>query len=108
MCLASIVMTHSTSIPSIVSFARGAAEVSVSQPAPDRLLAGHPQHTARNFFSDSTGQMFCGIWESTPGRWRVTYSENEFCHITSGEVRIESQAGESWQFRAGDRAGSPF
>ena len=102
MCLASIVMTHATSVPSIVSFAAGKAEISASRPASERLLAGNPEHTARNFFSDSTGQMFCGVWESTPGRWRVTYTENEFCHLTAGEVRIESDDGQSWQFKAGD------
>jgi uncharacterized cupin superfamily protein len=42
------------------------------------------------------------VWESTPGRWRVRYSENEFCHITRGKVRIEDDAGRSWTFEAGD------
>ena len=101
MCLASIVMLDA-GVPRIVSFGSNASEVSVSRPPPDRLLEGDPQHTARNFFSDATGQFFAGVWESTPGRWRVTYSENEFCHITEGEVRIESSSGESWLFRAGD------
>ena len=88
--------------PQIVNFGSSQAETSVSRPPPDRVLGGDPQHTARNFFSDSTGQLFAGVWESTPGRWRVRYTENEFCHITSGEVRIESSSGESWRFKAGD------
>ena len=101
MCLASIVMTDAVA-PQIVSFASAKSETTVSRPAKDKLLGGEPQHTARNFFSDSTGQFFAGVWESTPGRWRVRYTENEFCHITHGEVRIESSTGDSWTFTAGD------
>jgi uncharacterized protein len=101
-CLASIVMTEAAVAPQIVSFTSAKAEATVSRPAPDRLLSGDPEHTARNFFSDSTGQFFAGTWESTPGRWRVRYTENEFCHITQGAVRIESSSGDAWTFRAGD------
>lgn len=102
MCLASIVMTHATSSPRIVSFADAPAEETVSRPPPDRLIAGSPQHIARNYFSDRTGQLFAGVWESSPGRWRVSYTENEFCHITQGEVTIEAADGEHWGFQAGD------
>ena len=35
---------------------------------------GNPEHIARNYFSDSGGRFFAGIWESTPGRWRVRYT----------------------------------
>lgn len=101
MCLTSIVMNDIRSVPGIVSFATATAETTVSRPAGNRVLAGDPQHRARNYFSDATGQMFAGVWESTPGRWRVTYTENEFCHITAGEVRIESDDGASWVFGAG-------
>ena len=103
MCLASIVMTQFDSVsPAIVDFTAAAAETTVSRPAADRVLSGAPEQTTRNFFNDSTGQFFAGIWESTPGRWRVRYTENEFCHITRGAVRIESDAGYSRTFRAGD------
>jgi uncharacterized cupin superfamily protein len=95
-------MTEAASTPAIVSFAQHAAETTVSRPPADRVLGGDPQHTARNFFSDRTGQMFAGVWESTPGRWRVSYTENEFCHITEGEVVIEDASGRQWTFKPGD------
>lgn len=96
-------MTQFDSVtPAIVDFADAAAETTVSRPATDRVLAGTPEQITRNFFSDTTGQFFAGIWESTPGRWRVRYTENEFCHITRGSVRIESDHGYSRTFRAGD------
>lgn len=67
MCLASIVMTQSFT-PAIVDFAASTPETTVSRPAADRLLAGNPQQTARNYFSDTTGQFFAGGWDSTPGK----------------------------------------
>lgn len=103
MCLAGIVMTQLDSVtPAVVDFAVAPAETAVSRPAAERVLAGTPEQTTRNFFSDTTGQFFAGTWESTPGRWRVRYTENEFCHITRGSVRIESDHGYSRTFRAGD------
>src|SRR5688572_3299942 len=101
MCLASIVMTEVES-SAIVDFATGAAETTHSKPPVERLLAGDPQQVARNYFSDSGGRFFAGVWESTPGKWRVRYSENEFCHITRGRIRIEDSAGRQWSFKAGD------
>lgn len=101
MCLASIVMSEALS-PSIVSFASATAQVEMSRPAPQRLLEGDPETITRNYFSDSTGRLFAGVWESTRGRWRVRYTENEFCHVTQGRMRIESERGESWAFAAGD------
>jgi uncharacterized protein len=101
MCLASIVMTEAIA-PRIVDFANTQPETSVSRPPADRLLAGDPEQTARNFFSDSGGRFFAGTWESTPGRWRVSYSENEFCHLTRGRIRIADESGRQWSFKAGD------
>lgn len=101
MCLCSIAMTE-TSTPLIVDFASATPETSVSRPSPDRVLAGAPEHTARNYFSDASGQLFAGTWESTPGKWRVRYTENEFCHITRGSVQIDDGRGHQWAFKAGD------
>ena len=69
---------------------------------PIACSGAHPEQTARNYFSDSGGRFFAGIWESTPGRWRVRYTENEFCHLTRGRIRIEDSAGRQWTFKAGD------
>lgn len=71
-------------------------------PNADRVLAGEPAHRVWNAFTDATGQFFCGRWSSTPGKWRVRYTENELCVITAGRVTIESAAGEQQSFAAGD------
>src|ERR1041384_5906071 len=101
MCLASIVMTDIASAL-IVDFGATAPETTHSKPPAERLLAGNPEQVARNYFSDSGGRFFAGVWESTPGRWRVRYTENEFCHITRGRIRLADASGQQWSFEAGD------
>jgi uncharacterized cupin superfamily protein len=69
-----------------------------------RLAAGSPvpQQFVRNAFTDATGRFFAGIWRSSPGTWRVGYTENELCVLTEGVVRISDDTGRSWTYRAGD------
>ena len=71
-------------------------------PASDRILEGHPVHRASNAFTDASSQFFCGRWSSSPGKWRVRYTENELCVLTAGRVTIESITGERQAFAAGD------
>ena len=102
MCIADMVMTDIDATQGIVDFASASAETSVSQPAEDRLIAGSPQQRVKNFFSDRTGRFFAGVWESTPGTWKVRYSENEFCYMLAGRVRIVDAQGQRREFGPGD------
>jgi len=77
-------------------------EPDVSVPAPDRLLAGNPEHRVWNHFADSTQTFFAGRWSGTRGKWRVRYTENELCVMTAGRVVITSESGESGTFGPGD------
>jgi uncharacterized cupin superfamily protein len=61
-----------------------------------------PDQAVRNGFTDATGRFFGGIWRSSVGTWRVRYTENELCVLTSGRVRISDTAGGSWTFGPGD------
>jgi len=71
-------------------------------PAPDRVVEGTPAHRAWNAFTDPTGQLFCGRWSSSRGKWRVRYTESELCVLTAGRVVIESASGERQTFGPGD------
>jgi uncharacterized cupin superfamily protein len=85
----------------IVDF-RKSAESETSQPGADRLLAGSPRQTVTNFFSEGSNQFFAGRWSSTPGKWRIRYTESEFCCLTEGRVALENRAGRRWEFGIGD------
>lgn len=73
-----------------------------ANPAPERILSGIPRARAANQYSDASGQFFCGIWTSTAGKWRVRYTEHEFCVILEGRIRIEAASGQRRDVRIGD------
>src|ERR1039458_9442706 len=71
-------------------------------PSPEKILAGIPRTRVSNQYADNTQQFFCGLWTSTSGKWRIRYTEHEFCVLIEGRVRIESISGEKHDLRAGD------
>jgi hypothetical protein len=73
-----------------------------ANPSPEKILAGIPRARASNQYADQSQQFFCGIWTSTTGKWRVRYTEHEFCVIIEGRVRLESIGGDKYDLRAGD------
>ena len=89
------------SMPRIVDFRSGAPATAGSIEA-DKLLAGTPQTTLANHYSDGSQRFHCGTWGSTPGRWRVRYTEHEFCYLLEGRVRLIDDDGTSAEFQAGD------
>ena len=82
----------------------GAVAAEVSEPPPERLLAGSPQLQVRNFFTDTSQQFFAGRWSATRGKWRVRYTENELCVMTAGRVIIESEAASAAASGPGTRS----
>jgi uncharacterized protein len=75
--------------------------VETSRPAPEKLLAGDPVHSTWNI--EDRGGLFCGIWESTPGKWAVAYDEWEYVYIHSGHSILTDAEGTASHLRAGDR-----
>lgn len=69
--------------------------------AADRLVSGTPLAKVRNAYSAADGHFDTGVWESTPGRWRVRYTEHEVCVLLAGQVRLHG-GGEVREYRAGD------
>lgn len=69
---------------------------------PDRIVAGSPVTRLQNYYTDPTGQFFCGMWESTPGKWQVSYGEEEFCSFLIGKATLTDASGHAETFSAGD------
>jgi uncharacterized protein len=76
------------------------APAEVMRPDPAKVLSGDPVHTTWNI--EERDGLYCGIWQSTPGKWRISYDEWECCHILSGESVITEDNGESRRVGAGD------
>ncbi|MBO6539269.1 MAG: cupin domain-containing protein [Rhizobiaceae bacterium] len=70
-------------------------------PAPNRIISGSPASLTWNV-EEAPGGLYAGIWEATPGKWRIEYDEWEFCHILSGVSIIEEDGGAARTVRAGD------
>ena len=69
---------------------------------PDNAISGNPETRLQNYFTDPTGQFFSGIWESSPGKWPVRYSESEFCAILEGKCILTDEKGRAETFAKGD------
>ena len=89
-------MTHA------IRFDPAAAVPEQGMPAADRILSGNPQF--RNWSLDEAdGGVYAGIWEATPGKWRIAYEEWEYFSILSGYSIVTEDGGEAHHLRVGDR-----
>lgn len=70
--------------------------------APERVLAGSPRTRTRNYYADPGAHFYAGIWESTPGKWQVEYSEHELVHLLEGRVVLTDAQGRAERFGPGD------
>lgn len=72
----------------------------ISRPDPDKVVSGDPVHTTWNI-EDRDG-LYCGLWQSTPGAWRVRYDEWEYVRILEGQSVLTDAQGNRTILRAGD------
>jgi uncharacterized protein len=72
----------------------------VSRPAPEKLIAGDPVFTTWNIEDD--GGLYAGIWQSTPGKWRISYDEWEYFTLTAGISIVTPDGGDPVTMTAGD------
>lgn len=71
-------------------------------PPADRIVAGDPRHLTWNFETLPDNALFAGVWESSPGAWRVDYEEWEFCTLLSGVSILHEDGREPVRLKAGD------
>ncbi len=82
---------------------RGAPKAEQAAPAKARLMSGTHKTQAWNHFTGEHDRLYCGIWEATPGKVRISYDEWEFCHIISGEVVLKAEGSrKGHRFKKGD------
>lgn len=93
-------MTPTT--PTLVPFDLAAIAPEDDAPPAEKILAGQP--TNRTWIVDESvdGKTITGVWESTPGSWRASYDEWEFCSILSGAVVLHPDGEPSRRLGPGD------
>jgi uncharacterized cupin superfamily protein len=77
-------------------------ECEAGAPAPERLLSGSPRFRTWVIDARDGDTLFSGVWESTPGKWRIAYDEWEFCSILSGRSVVTRDGGRQEILVAGD------
>lgn len=78
--------------PTLLAVQQSGVSPEMSRPAPDRLISGDPVFTTWNV-EDRDG-IFAGIWQSTPGAWRVRYDEWEYFTLTAGKSVLTPDDGD--------------
>ncbi|MCB1483430.1 MAG: cupin domain-containing protein [Hyphomicrobiaceae bacterium] len=92
----------------LIDFAGNLPPSEPYRPLAERILSGDPVQTAHNFYSSADGHFHCGVWTCQPGKWRVVFTEHEFCQILEGVLVVTGDDGASERtFRAGDAFVSP-
>jgi uncharacterized protein len=73
-------------------------------PREERRLAGNPMRTTYNHFTNSSGEVFAGVWSSEIGSWRIVFgeTEDEFFFVTEGRCRLIDEAGHAAEAGPGE------
>jgi len=72
----------------------------VTRPDPAKPVSGDPVHMTWSI--EASDGLFSGLWQSTPGAWRVSYAEWEYVRILAGHSILTDDLGEATHLRAGD------
>jgi uncharacterized protein len=86
----------------VVPLAAASAEADSYLVPPEKRLAGNPRQTVWMQYEDPSKRFFVGEWHSEVGKWKVSYTEEEYCEMLSGTSVVTDEAGRSETFRAGD------
>lgn len=72
----------------------------ITRPAPELVISGDPVHTTWSL--EDVDGLYCGLWQSTPGKWKVNYNEWEYVYIHKGHSIVTDADGNQTHLRAGD------
>lgn len=90
------------SVTDLVFFAEHEAEFMEYATPQDKCLDGQPLQRLWHHYASPGEKFLAGLWEAEPGRWRVDYSEYEYCHILSGRSVVRDDAGGERELEPGD------
>ncbi len=87
-------------MPRFLRLTASAAAPETERPAPEKVISGDPVHTTWNV--EERDGLYCGIWQSTPGKWHISYDEWEYCRVLSGRSVITDASGAEHHLGPGD------
>ena len=72
----------------------------VERPAAEKLISGDPVFTTWNL--EEKDGLYAGIWQSTVGKWHVSYDEWEYLRLLKGVSILTDAEGQETRLTAGD------
>ncbi|TAU88292.1 cupin domain-containing protein [Rhizobium leguminosarum] len=87
---------------SFITFSIDGVEPEFGAPEPGRIISGDPHFRTWNL-EKREGGLYSGIWEATPGKWRIVYEEWEYFSLLAGHSIVTEEGGEPVHLKAGDR-----
>jgi uncharacterized protein len=78
------------------------APLETDAPWPGTAMGGDPHTKTWNLHTSDDGKILAGIWESTPGVWKIDYDAWEYCHLLSGRCTIEIEGKPPVTLKTGD------
>jgi uncharacterized cupin superfamily protein len=70
--------------------------------APEKLLSGNPRQTIWQHYTDPSAKFLTGIWQSEVGKWRIHYTEEEYCQILEGSSILTDELGNAVTVSSGE------
>ncbi|MGD9841458.1 MAG: cupin domain-containing protein [Steroidobacteraceae bacterium] len=91
-------------MPVAMSFTQQHTQPEVDYPRPERLVSGNPKRSTWNHYSNTSGEVFAGVWSCEVGSWRIEMgsTEDEFFFVTEGRCRLTDEAGIAVTAQAGE------
>jgi uncharacterized cupin superfamily protein len=90
------------SVDNIVLMNNNAVDVETYHVDDAKRISGNPLQSLWNHYSDDSNQFHVGMWQSEPGRWKISYSEHEFCQLLEGVSIVHDDNGGQVTLKAGD------
>ena len=75
-------------MPHFIKFDRATVAPEHDRPLPERVIEGDPQFTTWLLETTPDEKTYAGYWAATPGTWRVSYHEWEYCTILEGHAIV--------------------
>ena len=100
-------MPETKTIPKLINFQGTLPAPEHYSPPVECILAGNPAQAATNLFASADGRFNSGIWECEVGKWRVVFSESEFCHLLAGTIVVTGDDGSVATYKTGDAFVTP-
>ncbi|MCE9506979.1 MAG: cupin domain-containing protein [Alphaproteobacteria bacterium] len=70
--------------------------------APEKIISGQPKSALKILYTSKSGDFTAGIYECTAGKWKTSYTEDEFITLIEGRLRLTHDNGEVQEFKAPD------